>query len=174
MSELRTNRIVPRNGMPSGASGGGIIQVVTNQITSIQTLSLLQAWQPSLITCSITPQAATNKVLVNMFGYGEGNADPHHFAYRVKKVIGADTTYIRGAAAGTRSLILGYTGDKTVNSTTSPNSFGFNNYLDSPSTTSAVTYTVEFTYQNAAGNGTFYLNRSVNDNDAAADERGMS
>ena len=28
MSELRTNRIVPRDGIPSGASGGGIVQVV--------------------------------------------------------------------------------------------------------------------------------------------------
>ena len=28
MSELRTNRIVPRDGLPSGADGGGIIQIV--------------------------------------------------------------------------------------------------------------------------------------------------
>ena len=27
MSELRTNRIVPRDGLPSGSFGGGIIQV---------------------------------------------------------------------------------------------------------------------------------------------------
>ena len=33
MSELRTNRIVPRDGLPSGSSGG-IIQMKTNYITA--------------------------------------------------------------------------------------------------------------------------------------------
>ena len=33
MSELRTNRIVPRDGLKSGASGG-IIQVVSTHITA--------------------------------------------------------------------------------------------------------------------------------------------
>ena len=27
MSELRTNKILPRDGLPSGAYGGGIVQV---------------------------------------------------------------------------------------------------------------------------------------------------
>ena len=39
MSELRTNRIVPRDGLPSGASGG-IIQVVqTIKPTVLQQLA---------------------------------------------------------------------------------------------------------------------------------------
>ena len=33
MSELRTNRIVPRDGLPSGSSGG-IIQVKNNIVTA--------------------------------------------------------------------------------------------------------------------------------------------
>jgi len=34
MSELRTNRIFPRDGLPAGAAGGGIIQVVRAQNTT--------------------------------------------------------------------------------------------------------------------------------------------
>ena len=43
MSELRTNKIVPRDGIPSGSSGtlngGGVLQVVTKNMTNSGTLS---------------------------------------------------------------------------------------------------------------------------------------
>ncbi len=39
MSELRTNRIVPRDGLPAGAAGGGIIQVRNTTVTDTDTLS---------------------------------------------------------------------------------------------------------------------------------------
>ena len=35
MSELRTNKIYPRDGLPSGASGGGIVQVVQEIATTV-------------------------------------------------------------------------------------------------------------------------------------------
>ena len=38
MSELRTNRIVPRDGLPSGSSGG-IIQVRSTTITNAPTFT---------------------------------------------------------------------------------------------------------------------------------------
>ena len=38
MSELRTNRIVPRDGLPSGSSGG-IIQVKSTTITDKVTIT---------------------------------------------------------------------------------------------------------------------------------------
>ena len=39
MSELRTNKIYPRDGLPAGASGGGIIQTVTANDTTSTTLN---------------------------------------------------------------------------------------------------------------------------------------
>ena len=43
MSELRTNRIVPRDGLPSGTSGdlkgGGILQIVTKFKKDAQVIS---------------------------------------------------------------------------------------------------------------------------------------
>ena len=62
MSELRTNRIVPRDGLPSGASGGGIIQVVQSVVTSSSTGT--GATAASVMTCSITPTSSANKILV--------------------------------------------------------------------------------------------------------------
>ena len=41
MAELRTNRIVPRDGLPSG-SFGGIIQVVQTVKQSVQTIGINQ------------------------------------------------------------------------------------------------------------------------------------
>ena len=39
MSELRANKIVPKNGLPAGATGGGILQVVTVNKTDAGTLA---------------------------------------------------------------------------------------------------------------------------------------
>ena len=35
--------------------------------------------------------------------------------------------------------------------------------MDEPSTTSAVTYTLQITYQSGSGGGTYYVNRNVAD-----------
>ena len=61
MSELRTNRIVPRDGLVSGASGG-IIQVVQN----IQGLGQVNSSGTSEydigLNCTITPQRSDSKI----------------------------------------------------------------------------------------------------------------
>ena len=65
MSELRTNKIVPRDGLPLSASGGGIIQVVS--VTKTDAESLASTSTPQLIPgmqATITPQSASNKILV--------------------------------------------------------------------------------------------------------------
>jgi hypothetical protein len=65
MSELRTNKIYPRDGLPAGASGGGIVQVVS--VTKTDAESLQSGTVPALIpgmVATITPQSASNKILV--------------------------------------------------------------------------------------------------------------
>ena len=176
MSELRTNRIVPRDGLPAGAAGGGIIQVRNTTVTDTDTLSCTSAWVDSEIACSITPQSASNKILISMSATGEGNAaNQEEFGYRIKKAItGGATTYLTGATAGSRTLLTGVTGDNTADATVTASSFSFSNFLDSPATTSAVTYTLQITYANAGGSGTYYMNRQVSDADGAANGRYIS
>ena len=56
MSELRTNRIVPRDGLVSGTGvGGGIIQVRSSKFTGTELVSCISAFADSSINCTITP-----------------------------------------------------------------------------------------------------------------------
>ena len=52
MSELRTNRIIPRDGLVSGASGGVVQVVHTKRTTSLTTTSQTYI---DFMTASITP-----------------------------------------------------------------------------------------------------------------------
>ena len=66
MSELRTNRIIPRDGLVSGTGvGGGVIQVKNATITDIETVSCNSSWEDTLITCSITPTRSDSKILLS-------------------------------------------------------------------------------------------------------------
>ncbi len=155
---------------------GVIVQVQNTTVTATSTITCSSAWEDSALTCSLTPTSSDSKILISMSATGEGNAtNQQRFGYRIKKAIsGGSTTYLTGAAAGSRTLLTGYTGDLTDNATTTASSFSLSNYLDSPSTTSAVTYTIQVTYDNAGGSGTYYLNRQVTDTDAAANGRFVS
>ena len=155
---------------------GAILQVTNTTVTATDQYSCSSAWVDTLITCSITPTSASSKILISMSGTGEGNAtNQQAFSYRIKKVItGGATSYLQGAAAGSRTQVFANTGDNTANATTSASSFSISNYLDSPATTDAVTYTVQITYEYASGSGTYYLNRQVTDTDAQANGRFVS
>ena len=64
MSELRTNRIVPRDGLPSGSSGG-IIQVKMGTFTDRFTTNSATMGD-NCLSVSITPTRADSKILVNV------------------------------------------------------------------------------------------------------------
>ena len=65
MSELRTNRNVPRDGLPAGASGGGIIQIVQNVQGIGQVNSSSTSEYDLGLNCTITPQSSDSKILIN-------------------------------------------------------------------------------------------------------------
>ena len=65
MSELRTNKIYPRDGLPAGATAGGIVQMVEVTSTDQTTFgSTPSSWTATGFSASITPTSASNKVLV--------------------------------------------------------------------------------------------------------------
>ena len=67
MSELRTNRIIPRDGLPSGSSGG-IIQVVFAQTNTEASQTNAATTQTTLFldkfAATITPTRSDSKILV--------------------------------------------------------------------------------------------------------------
>ena len=161
-SELRVDKIVPTDGVPTGG-GGGIIQVV--QVVKTDSESLTSTNTEQLITgmeATITPKFNTSKILVQVVLHASvGGSFAAHYAVLKR---------------GSISICIGDTGNagqsRVTLSLQSPNhhSDGSNsaygpgqsciNFLDSPATTSAVTYGL---YHRDASGGSntnaLYINR---------------
>ena len=130
MSELRTNRIVPRDGLPSGSSGG-VIQVRYGFTTSIVDSST-NSYADSGITATITPTRSDSKVLVmtSISGVQKNSSNTY-----LKARLLRDSTEIAKIDEG-----AGYTDNSNNNIIGSISC----HLLDSPSTTSQVTYKLQF------------------------------
>ena len=141
MSELRTNRIVPRDGLPSGASGG-IIQVVQTIKTDGFATTSTSFVDVTGYSASITPTSASNKVLVRVVactGNGQANSDNQIRVLRGSTVITTNDTTVRSdSISENHSYVI--------------------EILDSPSTTSATTYKV----QGKVENNEIFFNRRNN------------
>ena len=72
MSELRTNRIIPRDGLPSG-SAGGIIQTKMG-VTTSQTTTTSGNWDATALSVTITPTRSDSKILIMCSGGMNGAA----------------------------------------------------------------------------------------------------
>ena len=129
MSELRTNRIVPRDGLPSGSSGAPI-QIRYGSTSSIVD-STSNSYIDSGITATITPTRADSKILVMTSISGVQKNGSTYLKARLLR----DSTEIALLDDGACYTNSG--GYNIVGSVTT-------NILDSPSTTNAVTYKVQF------------------------------
>ena len=137
-SELRVDKIVPTSGVPTGG-GGGITQVVFAENNNVQSFSFNNSVFDPQTVCSatITPKLNTSKILVHcsagVFVDGHNNA-AYEFSLHLKRgstLIGGNTqsSHFRGTNvlfSATNSIECAHTG-----------TFFF---MDSPATTSAVTY----------------------------------
>ena len=145
MSELRTNRIIPRDGLVSGASGG-IIQVVSTHITAAFTTQSETYTDITGHNVTITPTRADSKILidyrVSWMHTSSNTASASLRLLRGSTVIGNDAT--TDDRMGILLLSLG--------STQNMSNSGFN-YLDSPATTSATTYKMQIHLDGSGGSG---------------------
>ena len=141
-SELRVDKIIPTTGVPSGTyNAGGIIQMKQFFVTShIYTTS---SSDTDIITGTITPHFSTSKILI-MIGvtpYG-GNQDTLSARGRIR----------RGGSSGTqiyynrRMFFRQGSALKAVGSAL--------NLIDSPNTTSAVTYVFQTSVETQSGGST--------------------
>jgi len=146
MSQVRTNSIVPVGGVPSGASGGGFIQVVTavksdftDQGTAGNTF-----YDISGLSVSITPRSSSSKVFIQVAAhYGSGQNGGIRLVRGSTEIAIGDVYSSRArmsASANTEGSI-------------EPASIVVN-FVDSPATTSAVTYKVQgLAHANGGGSG---------------------
>lgn len=124
-SELRVDRIIPVNGVPTDG-GGGIIQVV--RVHKDDTFSTTSTSFTNItgLSASITPLSSSSKILCIasiMIGSTNIGADNYLRLLRGSTALGNDLL-IR---TGSTSLCLNYNFSR----------------LDSPATTSSVTYTIQ-------------------------------
>ena len=150
---------------------GNILQVVQAIKTDTQSQTSTTTFlEVTGMTVSITPSSSSNKILVQGKVSIGGSSETDRSGFRlVRTVSGSDTAIAIADAASNRARFTsGPTGsyNQYVNTVVETPFF----FLDSPSTTSAVSYKIECYH--AAGN--LFINRSDEDQDSANNGRGTS
>ena len=165
MSELRTNKIVPKNGLPSGATGGGILQVVTVNKTDAGTLAGSYTQNTEILisglSLSITPSSASNKIWLQ--GFVSHNVDSSQQLSFFIARNGTNITPIGDAGSGSQKRVfVSAQGNQDYYSSWVIKNTPFW-YMDSPATTSAITYQVGG-IAGVTGSTQIYINRGERDN----------
>ena len=162
----------------TGIDTGKVLQVKSVSDTvreSTGSFSCSQSYVDTVFAVTITPTSSSNKMLISAFFFGEGNFNEHEIQFQIERTIsGGATTNIRGATAGNKGTCIavppqGYAG---FDNSSTPFNMAFNGLLDTPGTTSAITYTLQC--RAATGSRTVYYNRTINESDNASSERGLS
>ena len=170
MSELRTNKIVPRDGLPSGNSGdfsgGGIIQIVTKFKKDAQVISgsgnVTQNQEVNIPGLSLTIKPSRSSNLVWVQGFVSHNCNDNQQAHFFVSRNGTNVSPIGDAGGGSQKRAFvsaqgnqDYMGNWVVKNTP----FWF---MDNPATTSAVTYQVG-AIMGVSNSKYLYVNRSERD-----------
>ena len=153
MSQLKVNSIVPVGGLPSGATGGGIIQTVQSVRTDVQ--STTSTSFVDLLTLSITPSSNSSKVFL-VYKVPMSSA-VNGYSGTVRLVRGSTAIYIgdalnsntRGSSQAVSVISNGSYIQRDLNGS----------FVDSPSTTSATTYKVQ--YKNDYSGYTVFVGRHL-------------
>lgn len=114
---------------------------------------------------SITPTAATSKVMIFTYFTATPDAATMEFFFRLAR---NGTGIFVGDTASNRVRATGHNNDSGAASDSKISPI----YLDSPATTSSVTYSVQARSNN--GNATLYFNRTKTDTDSAGFGRSAS
>ena len=155
MSELRTNRIVPRDGLPSGSSGG-IIQIKSATKTDRQLSNSSAYVDVTGMSVSITPKFSSSKMFI-MINVHVGGDQASYLAFRVLR----DSTVVtQGTHATGNRTNVSFGGRIDQNYDNYMMSF---NFLDSPSTTSATTYKLQVSDAYDSSNRNIVINGTGDD-----------
>ena len=140
-SELRVDKIVPVDGVPTGG-GGGIIQVKSTTITNTFTNDQETFADITGVTVTITPKFSTSKMLIMYNGCASMEGTNRMGHVRIVRVVSGSTN---------STIYVGDQGEsnqaRSSSTCVNPNTYFVNaftgQYLDSPSTTSATTYKLQ-------------------------------
>ena len=161
-SQLRVDSIVPVNGVPTGG-GGGIIQIVQNTNSS-SVISNTSTWIDTTLSATITPTSANSKIFVMICqGVGSVSAQSSKNGGGLRILRNSTVIYTPGEDGS------GPFGDSYADPAFTPSHISFHRIniqvLDSPSTTSTVTYKTQGKPYTTANSEYFWINRSLANND---------
>ena len=151
---------IPGNATCSGTAtgfgiGGKVLQTLSVEKSNTASTTGSSRGQVGL-SLNITPSATTSKILIMSVLHVSGDAGQYAYAFYLQR----DSTDIsRGDASGSRTrMTMGGLTDGSSEYLLIPHT---HSYLDSPNTTSQVTYSWE--WNDPFHNKTIYLNRSYED-----------
>ena len=154
------------------AATGHVLQVQYTQLTSTYSQSITGATDTALTSfeVNITPSSTNSIILLTSswmgeFGNNDHTYDSTFFFYRNTTKLAHPTASSRNCGIQVPAVSYWET-----NANSTPESL-FMQYIDSPSTTSTITYKVGVRF---SGTSTLYTNRNVDDSDSPGRERGIS
>tara|TARA_R100001163_G_C4947424_1_gene116629 strand:+ start:50 stop:613 length:564 start_codon:yes stop_codon:yes gene_type:complete len=170
MSTLKVNSIIPVAGVPTGG-GGGIIQVKNTTFKSRTSVSTTGGSFVHFngIDVSITPITSSSKILISGGIVGEGSSQDGQFKWKLQRSIGGASdadidcvgTTVSNRPGVTGSFPAGHSASDQDSTTTI---VSWANILDSPSTTSAITYKFKIFARDNSANFVFCGTQGDNDN----------
>ena len=137
-SELRVDKIIPTSGVPTGG-GGGIIQIVSASQTSTFATSSTSFVDVTNATLNITPTSSSSKIYVTMQGGRFGMYSNAGYYSEVQVL--RDSTVIASTQPSNRGS----------NNNGNANGCAALSKLDSPNTTSQITYKVQVKSSSSSG-----------------------
>ena len=162
-SQLRVDKIVPVDGAPTGG-GGGIVQVKSTTLTTNVNVTIASGanttfYDVSGLSVAITPKFSTSKILIRYNINVSINTDSNIAFFQIVR---GSTAVGNGTQGSSRTKC--HTALRGQHSDTNPHGVTSGEFLDSPSTTSATTYKIQYTVD---GN-TCFINKATGDSDVAA------
>ena len=165
-SELRVDKIVPTDGVPSGG-GGGIIQVVSSNKTDYQSTQSGSYVDITGLSCTITPKFLTSKIFVQYSLQFAGNNNSYAIA---KCVFNSNGGSFQDAGPFSDALSAN-NGDALGNrqcSLDTEDTYGIYklkergvHFLHSPASTNQLIYKVQMRLTYNAGSNYTWINRTT-------------
>ena len=162
MSTMYVNKVQELNVGSGVYIPGHIIQVVSAEETAASSSTSSSA--VNIISVNITPKSNSSKIYI-MASVHASTASSSRAGVGLYK---GSSPVVRGDASGSRSRVYG----QVQNSDTGIFSSITMSYLDSPATTSQITYSAKM--EPEGGSTVFYINRSAQDADSGSRFRGVS
>ena len=150
-SKLTGSRTIPKGTMPTGA----VLQVVQGTTDSQLTITGATYADITGLSASITPTSSSSKILIQYRINGSTAGGTTYHAFQIVR----NSTAVGNGAQGT-NRIKGHSAVRGQFSDANPYWTTSGEFLDSPATTSAITYKIQ-----TATNGTTYINRSPSNTD---------